>query len=220
MFSRKTLIADLLFWVQVVLAFLLSVPQFLRLLENVKGQSLSMQVVMLGFLLLNLSLAYGAYRTDSNRSTLQIIIIYIMWAVFVTGNILAIFWNGQYCWSTNDTITMFLVGAGIVSILNICMIKGLGLKDAAIKGSLAIIFKALPQFMMALKIASEGGAGIPMTTIIVGNIGVTIRIGQILVAIKKMGWDKNLTWIFLAEVANETSWAIVTVVWFYWFLNL
>jgi hypothetical protein len=100
------------------------------------------------------------------------------------------------------------------------MIKGLGLKDAVIKGLLAIIFKALPQFMMALKIASEGGSGIPMMTIIVGNIGVTIRIGQLLVAIKKMGWDKNLTWIFLAEVANETSWSIVTIVWFYWFLNL
>ncbi|MFA6159570.1 MAG: hypothetical protein WC678_00580 [Parcubacteria group bacterium] len=220
MFSRKTLVADLLFWVQVVLAFLLSVPQFFRLLENVKGQSLSMQVVMLGFLLLNLSLALGAYRVEPNRNTLQIIAIYIMWAVFVTGNIVAIFWNGLYCWSSNDTVTMFLVGAGVVSILNICMIKGLGLKEASIKGSLAIIFKALPQFMMALKIASEGGAGIPMMTIIVGNIGVTIRIGQLLVAIKKIGWDKNLTWIFLAEVANEISWVIVTMAWFYWFLFL
>lgn len=216
MFSKKTLIADLLFWIQIVFAFLFSVPQFFRLLESTNGQSLSMQIVMLGFILLNLSLAFGSYRIEPSRNTLQIIAVYVMWSIFVSSNIGAIFWNGKYSWSTNDTATTYLVAISAFLILTICKLKNLGLKEPATKGSLSIVFKALPQFMMALKIANEGGAGVPMVTIIVGNITVCIRVGQILLAKKEMGWDKNLLWLFIAEATNEISWAVVSMVWLGW----
>lgn len=219
MFSRKTLVADLLFWVQVILAFLFSVPQFFKLLENTKGQSLSMQFIMLGFLLLNLSLAYSAHIARPTKTTTQIIAVYVMWTIFVSSNIGAIFWNGTYIWSGNDYVTSILAIIGLIIVLFINHIKKVGLRDSMTKGLLAVVFKATPQFMMALKIFSEGGAGVPMITIIIGNIGVCIRIGQIIISIREAGWDRNRLWLLIAEVSNEISWAIVSFAWLCWFLS-
>ena len=219
MSSNKRLIADLLFWVQIVLAFVFSVPQFLLLLENTQGQSLSMQIVMLGFLVMSLSLAFGTHRASPSRITRQIIAIYLMWSVFIAGNIGAIFWNGKYCWSVNDSVTMVLAVIGIVVVLVVCRTRNTGLDDPMPKGLLAILSKAVPQFMMALKVASEGGAGVPMPTIIVGNITVCLRIGQIWLSIREAGWDKNRVWLLLSETLNEISWATVSIVWAFWFLS-
>jgi hypothetical protein len=220
MSSRKKFIADLLFWSQILLAFVFSIPQFLRLLKNTQGQSLSMQIVMLGFLVLVLSLSFGAHRNQPSRITRQTIGIYAMWTVFISANVAAIFWNGEYQWSSNDSITSLLAVAGASVTFSVCWIKSIGLNDPMPKGILATAFKAVPQFMMALKVASEGGAGVPMITIIVGNITVLIRIAQICFSIREAGWDRNRTWILATETVNELTWLIVSIAWTIWFLNL
>lgn len=215
MFSRKTLVADLLFWVQIVLASWFSIPQFFSLILSVEGQSLSMQFVILGFLLLNLSLAFNAWRKEPVRGTAQLVIIYVMWVFYVFSNIIAIFINGRYVWSVNDYITCYSVGTGTLIILSFCYWKKLGLKQPITKGLLAINFKAVPQIMMAMKIISEGGKGIPLETIIVGNIGVLLRIYQIIAFIRK--GDRK--WLLVGEISNEITWAIVSIAWFGWFLK-
>lgn len=220
MSQKKRAISDLLFWIQVVLACVFSVTLFIRLLQDTTGQSLSMHVAMLGFLLLNLCLAFGAYRATPNRINRQTVIIYMLWSVFITCHTAAIIWSNDYCWSKNDNITSFMAAMGAVLIFGICLIRGVGLNDPMPKGLLAIALKAMPQFMMAFKVASVGGAGIPMLVVIVGNLTIWTRIGQIWFAIREVGWSRNLNWLLASETANGISWAAVSLVWCSWFFTL
>lgn|GEM_PF-541558 len=216
MSSQKKLIADLLFGVQIIGAFVFSGSQFFRLLENTTGQSLSMQIIMEIFLCIQLMLAIGAHQTKASRITRQTVGVYTMWLVFVGSNIVAIFINGHYRWGSNDISTTWVVLGGLVVMVLWAMYRKLDLKDPMIKGLAAILFKAVPQLMMAVKIAQEGGAGVPMVTIIVGNVTALTRLGQIYLVIREAGRDRNRLWLGISEATNELGWATVTVVWAIW----
>ena len=91
MFLKKKLIADLLFWIQIVCAFILCGSQFFRFLETTKGQLLSMFLIMEAYLYLHLMLAVGAHRAQPSRVTRQTLWTYAMWLVLILSNIVAIF---------------------------------------------------------------------------------------------------------------------------------
>lgn len=213
----KKVSADLLFLVQIFLIFVFSVPQFLRLFQNVEGQSLSMQIVILGFLILNLWLAINAHLVNSSRVTKQTIVIYSTWIIFVSGNIFAIFWNGNYVWSMNDRITMDVALWLAFGVILISLFLRIKITEPAIKGVLAIIFKSFPQCMMALKIFEEGGAGVPIITIIVGHINIGLRVSQIFISIWEYKIDRNRFWLLMSESFNEASWIFVTFAWMKWY---
>ncbi|MEK9158933.1 MAG: hypothetical protein AAB673_02940 [Patescibacteria group bacterium] len=212
---NKKLLADVLFGVQIIGALVLSGSQFFRLLETTQGQLLSMFLIMEGFLCLNLMLAIGSHRAQPSRITKQTVWTYIMWLVLIGSNILAIFLNGHYQWSPNDTRTSLLAIGGAVVVFTVTKIQGVGLKDPMSKSLLAMIFKAMPQFVMTFEIAQKGGAGVPAAALIAGHITVLTRIGQIWLAIREAGWDRNRVWLGASEAANEISWIAVTAAWIF-----
>ena len=215
MSSKKKLIADLLFGVQIVGAFILCGSQFFRLLETTKGQLLSMFLVMEAFLCLHLMLAAGAHRAQPSRITRQTLWTYAMWLALIASNIVAIFLNGSYRWGQNDTRTASLALLGTVLVFAVIKFRGIRLQDPMLKSFLAMLFKAMPQFIMAFEVAQKGGAGVPAAAVIAGNITILIRIGQIWFAIHEAGWDRNRVWLCASETMNEVSWATVSVIWFF-----
>lgn len=172
------------------------------------------------FLFLHFLLAIKAHRVQPSRVTRQTLLTYLIWFAFIGSNILAIFLNGEYQWSRNDTVTSILALSGIVVVFIGAKIRKIELQDPMLKSLLAIIFKALPQFMMAFRIAQIGGAGVPMAAIISGHITILTRIGQIWFAIREAGWDRNRIWLCVSEAVNEISWIVVSIVWILWLLTL
>ncbi len=81
---------------------------------------------------------------------------------------------------------------------------------------LAILYKSLPQFMMALKIIAEGASGIPFSVIVFANVSISTRIMQIQLAVRESGWDQNQLWLFISECANQVSYLTVTLAWLLW----
>lgn len=215
MSSKKKLIADLLFGVQIISGFVLCGIQFFRLLETTKGQLLSMFLVMEAYLCLHLMLAVGAHHAQPSRVTRQTLWTYVMWLALIDFNIVAIFLNGSYEWSQNDTRTVTLALLGTVLVFAAMKLRGVGLQDPMLKSCLAMLFKALPQFIMAFEVAQKGGAGVPAAVVIAGNITILIRIGQIWFSIREAGWDRNRVWLCVSETVNEVSWATVSIIWFF-----
>jgi hypothetical protein len=220
MSQKKKWTADFLFAVQIVGAFVFAGSQFFRLLETTKGQLLSMFLVMEAFLVLHIMLAVAAHHAKPSRITRQTLWVYVMWVVLLGSNIVAVFINGDYQWSENDTRTTLLALTGAALVLGFAKVRGMGFQDPMPKSFIAMLFKALPQFVMAFEVARMGGTGVPAVTIIVGNITVGLRIAQILFTILEAGWERNRFWLLASETMNEVSWAAVSVVWAFWFFAL
>lgn len=213
MSAKKKLLADLLFAVQIVFAFVLGVSQFLRMLETIQGVSLTMFFSMEIFVGINLFLAIRAHRNQPSRITRQTMASYTLIIVMITADLAAIFIHGGYDWSRNDAITAVLVAVGIAVCLSGARLKGLGWGDPLVKGWLAISFKAIPQLLLAWKIFQDGGAGTPGAAILAGHFTVCTRLGQLGLSIREAGWDRNRIGSALSEIANEASWVVVTIVW-------
>lgn len=213
MSSWKKLVADFLFGVQIIGAFVLGGSQFFRLLETTEGQLLSMFLGMEAFASINFLLAVSAYREQPSRAVRQALWTYAIWIAFIGSNIAAIFINGGYEWSQNDTRTFTLLFLGAVAVFALMKVKDIGFQDPMPRSLFAMACKALPQFLMALEIAQRGGAGVPPAAIIAGNITILVRIGQFWFAIREAGLNRNLVWLCANEIVNEISWATVTVVW-------
>jgi hypothetical protein len=211
--SLKEKIADFLFIVQVVGAVVMCGSQFVRFLTTVQGQSLSMMAVMEIYLVLHLALAVSAHKAKPSRSTWQMVATFLLWIVGIGSNIGAIFYNGSYQWSGFDNTTCILALVGAALVFGSSRFYGVGFSDPMPKAILAMLFKATPQLIMAFKVASEGGAGVPMAAIITGNITVLTRLAMLGISIYEEGRDRNRIWLFASETANEISWAAVSVVW-------
>lgn len=215
--SLKKSIADVLFVIQIIGAFVLCGSQFIRFLETTQGQLLSMFLIMEVYLALHLMLAIAAHRAQPSRVTQQTVWVFVMWLTLIGSNILAIFINGEYVWSQNDTNTMWLATAGMVLVYAIVHVRKVGLTDPMPKAWLAMLCKAGPQFIMAFEVALKGGAGVPLAAVIAGNFTILIRMGQVAFAIYEAGWERNRIWLFVSETMNEISWATVSVVWAFWY---
>lgn len=211
---KRKLIADFLFLVQIICAFILCGSQFFRFLETTKGQLLSMFLIMEAYLCLHLMLAVDAHRAQPSRVTRQTLWTYAIWLTLIGSNIAAIF-NGSYQWNQNDTRTATLALLGTALVFAVMKLRGIGLQEPILKSFLAMLYKALPQFIMAFEVAQKGGAGVPAAAVITGNITILIRIGQIWFAIREAGWDRNRVWLCVSETMNEVSWATVSVVWLF-----
>lgn len=215
MVSKKH-VADLLFAMQMIGAFVLCGTQFFRLLQTTQGQSLSMMVVMELYLIIHLMLAAAAHRAQPSRATRQTMWTFVMWSVLIATNIAAFAINGEYQWDANDTKTAFLAIGGTGVVWLVAAITRTPMSDPTVKSFLAMLFKSVPQLLMALKISQQGGAGLPVAALIAGHVTILIRIVQIAMTIREAGWDRNRVWLCTSEVANELSWVTVSAAWLTW----
>lgn len=216
---KQKRIADFLFGVQMICAVVLCGSFFFRALQTVQGVSLSMFVGVEAFFALNLLLALRAHATRPSRVTAQAVVAYAAWVVLAGSDVAAIFLNGGYRWSRNDTLTSLIVAAGSAVVISYASVRRLPLSNPGIRGGLSVVAKALSQFFLAAKVVGEGGAGIPAASIIAGHITGLIRLGQMLFALRESSADRNRFWLVVTEIANEASWVAVTVAWLLWLLK-
>lgn len=213
MSSRKKMVADLLFGVQIVCTLIFGGLQFLRMLTTSQGVSITWFGFWEVFLVLNLVLALRAHRNQPSRVTLQTIFSYSLWTVMVTLDLGVMIVKGTGTWNGRDTATVALAASGIAVTLLVAFLNQLGIADPIVKGYLAVCFKAVPQLIMAYNIFVMGGAGLAGTTVVTGHITVLTRLGQLMFSIREAGWDRNRQGSAISEIANEASWFICTMVW-------
>ena len=213
----KQFLGDRLFELQLVFVFVFGINQFMQLLTSSEGVSMSWFVAWEVFLLLNLWLAGDAYAKaapSDRRSERQVFIAYLAWSVMIALDLAVLLFRETWTWSERDTFTAIFVSIGIVATLWWGKFR---IRNAYVKGWLAVFFKTVPQVMLAWNIWLMGGGGIAGWAIVAGNVTILARIGQLTLSIRDTKKDKDAQKASLiSEGFNLASWALVTVVWLMW----
>jgi len=213
MSSRKQMIADSLFVVQIIAAITFCGAYTLRSVTDVTGSSVAQFGLVVMFSGLNLALSIGAHRASPSRTTRQGIATYAVWIVLMLILIGVVSTNSVYQWNEKDTTTLGTALVLIVIVLVIAGMKKVSPNDPMMKGLLAVAFKSVPQVLLAWKFFAEGASGTPGLSIWVGHFCIIIRLGQIYFMVREAGWDRNRVWLAISEISNGLSWIIATAVW-------
>lgn len=214
MSRKKRIIADLLFWVQLICTLIFGISQFIKTLTATEGINVSMFWSWQFFLSLNLALVLKAHRNKPSRVTRQAIISYLVWIMMVTLDLVAMYAKDVGIWNIRDTYAAVLVSLGVVGTLLLGRHRKLTMKDPQIKTALAVFFKVIPQLIWAYNITLVGGGGLAWPAILAGHVTINSRIGQLCFIIREAGWDKNRIGALISEVSNELSWLTVSITWF------
>jgi hypothetical protein len=211
--SAKQITADAFFAVQIGCALVSGGGEFLRLLTTSQGVNLSWLVLWLAFLVMNLALTARAHLSQASRVTLQTVLTYAAWTTVIAADLSAMLWKGRELWDFKDTATTILVGLSVALIWLGAGRRGLKITDPLVNGGFALCFIGIPQLTLAYKIFTEGGAGMAGAMLLAGHIGIMTRLGQLWFAIREAGWDRNRKGAALGELANESTWLLVTLAW-------
>jgi hypothetical protein len=214
MSTQKKIFVDFLLGIQIICTFVFGGSQFIRMLTTSQGVSISWFACWQVFLILNLVLAIRAHCNQPSRVTFQTILSYAAWVTMVTLDLGVMFWKGTGTWNMRDTSTVILAAIGVIATFSVAQRKQLAITDPMVKGYLAVFFKAVPQLILAYNIFMMGGAGLAGMAILTGHITILTRLGQLWFSIREAGWDRNRIGSAVSELANESSWVIVTIVWF------
>lgn len=202
--------AELLFWFQMVIAYVYTVPMIGNIMHGkVGGLTQAMYVIFMAYLALGFSLALSSYRQSKSRIRLLTIIIFANWLVLV-GTLVVLGFNA-IPWRSVDTIFT----AVIATITVATVVWYHGVTDPMARGWVAVWCKALPQLWLAYTMlfiahSSNGFAGL---SLIAGHCTGIARLWQIVLSGRKGGWDRPTRGLLLGEVANVTTWGVVTIVW-------
>lgn len=194
-------------------AFLFGIPQILRALTTVEGMSIAQLGTTVVFLVIQLSLAFtngAATRSGPEKRIMQ---VYGAWLSIVCLLLAVVFWNGTWTWSGSDTATMVLVCAATGLIVRRARVDPAGLGEPRVRAGLSMTFKALPQCLLAVKIASEGGNGFTAMAVVMGHVVILSRLAQMQLFAKEHGWQHNHRCLYVSECANEASWILCTLAW-------
>ena len=213
MFSRKRIVTDLLFGVQIICAFVFAGAYFWRSLHDVTGSSVAQFGLAVAYLVFHLLLGLGAHRVAPSRVTRQAITTYGIWLFLVTAVGVATATNATYVWNKKDTTTLATAGVLTLVVLVLSHAQRLSPKDPMVKAWFAIAYKSVPQVLLAWKFLAEGASGTPGLSVVVGHLTILIRLGQIYFMVREAGWDRNRVWLAVSEGANELSWIVATAAW-------
>ncbi|MCI0542365.1 hypothetical protein L0Y69_01230 [bacterium] len=211
---QKRLIADFLFVIQIIGAFIFCGAYILQSLEDVTGSSLAQFGTVATFLLFHFALGIGAYKAKPGRGAKQAIATYVTWFVLVSILMYTTGTNSDYHWNEKDTTTLATAFVLTVIVLAVGIVQRLSLADPAMKGSFAIAYKSVPQVLLGWKFLTEGASGTPLVSVIAGHATILIRLGQIYFMVREAGWDRNRKWLMISETVNELSWVVATIAWF------
>lgn len=211
--EKTRLIGDSLFYIQILAACSFGFAQAWLMFSTTEGVIFTWLAFWGVFLAINLSLSVRAHQVKPSRITKQTVIVYAIWTLIMSTNVLVFLWHDTDIWNEVDTLTSLLATAGIALTLVIGRLKRLPLMDPLVRGYLAVFFKALPQFTLAYSIWQDGGDGISVVGVLIGHITICTRLGQIFLSLREAGWDRNRQGSAISEVANEISLIAVTIVW-------
>ncbi len=213
--SKRHTVGNLLFWFQIVCALIFCISQALRMLKSTEGVSFSLFVCHSVFTLLNLSLSVAALKNAVYGERIikrQAVYMYAMWTLILALHTGIAFWKMEHLWKQIDTLTALIVVIGIILVLAIAKVKKLSLLDPYVKAGLAISFKAVPQFTLALVIYYSGKGGLSGIWILFGHVTILTRLVHLWISNHEK-WDRNTKGSFVSEVWNELSWLVATAAW-------
>lgn len=192
---------------------LFCVPQAWQALYSVAGISIAQIGGAIFFLVCQLMLAHADHPSHRSTAESRVIQVYWAWLAGVMLMFAAVAHNPTYTWSGFDTAIVVTICAGSVLVLALGTTLDFGVRDPQAQAGFGIVFKSLPQLVLALKIAHEGGAGFTRMGVVVGHVIILSRIYQIALIAREQGWVRNRRLLFASELANETTWLAATVVW-------
>ena len=213
LFKKASWLGDSFFIIQLMAAVWFGYAQVGTFLGSVEGASISWMGLWLAFVIINLGLAIGASKKESDRVIVQTIGNYSAWTFVIGLAFFTLLLQGA-SWNEIDTVTIIITGAGVVGLFIYGQMKGLALFDPVMRGGLALLFKFIPQLTLAVNVWLYGGRGIALYTVLVGHFIISMRIGQIWMSARKTGWDKHRVGVVVGEAGNEISWIVLTIVWF------
>jgi hypothetical protein len=145
--------------------------------------------------------------------TLQTVLTYAAWTAVIAADLGVLLWRGTARWDGKDTATAVALGLGVTLTWLRARRLRLPLTDPLVHAWFGVCFIGLPQLTLAYKIFSQGGAGLAGLMLLAGHIGIITRLGQLGFALREAGWDRNRQGAALSELANESTWVLVTVAW-------
>lgn len=200
------------FLFQVVMAYVFAIPQLVRLFETTKGVTITWLLLADCFVILNFLLTLGSYRRSRNAEAFQALVIYGNWVVLVTSMVTIMFI--KVTWTNQDWLVTSLVAMSAILVMLWAEATKRGIKDPLVRGILVGLFRVVPHFYLCYCILLAGsGSGIPWKTVVAANVTAMARIVTLYLSGCKTGWERGVKASFLSEVANESSWMLVTVVW-------
>jgi len=215
--GKKSLVAaDLLFAIQMLGMAAFIGGQTVRMLETVQGIS----PIWLGcaevFCVINVGLAYRGWRQSPMRSTFQLFVTHAGWTVGIA--LLLVLLTAKAAsviWGWYDTATLVAVAVATGGLFLAGHRHNLGITDPIIRGLLAAIFRGIPHVVLAYKISLLGGNGLASIAVWAAHVTATVRIGQLALAVKDVGWNRARVGLAIAEASSELTWVLVTLVWFF-----
>ena len=212
--KKFDLFGDTLFVIQLFAAICFCGAQIYVFTNNIKGASITWILFWLGVVFINLVLSIQAFLDMKDRIIKQTVINYAAWTLSITATLSVLLWQGAK-WSQVDSFTSFIVAVGFIGLIIFKIKKNLNIYNPRLKAGTAILLKAVPQLMLAYNIILFGGGGIATYTIIIGHIMINLRILQVSLSAKIVGWDENRKSIVFGELGNELSWIVATIAWIF-----
>lgn len=213
--TTDKLTADIIFIIQICLALLLGISQFIKMLSSTEGVSASMFFYTDIFFGLLFWMAIIAYRKIPGRMARETTIVYAT-SVFVYSVLLIeTYIRAPVFWEMSDWFTSGLVLAGIAAIGTTKTIKGWDLNEPYLKTGMAVAFKAIPQLLLAYKISQVGGEGVSGLWILSFHCFTISRLVPLILLNRESKRDRTRKSMLLSEIANEGSWVTVTLAWLY-----
>ncbi len=221
--SRESLLstygADLLFAVQVIGGLMLILPMMVRNWTDIGGVSLSFMLILFAFCFLQESLAVAALRAEPSRKARQAVFVYGMWIVLTAVHIALILYRGMYRWDTNDTVTIAVTAANVLFVYVWRRWRGSDISDPITKSQFAMATRGAPQLLLGVKVAMDGGSGLPGVSVLMGNLNIWIRMFHLVFTHGEAKWDKNRYWLLASEVVNAACWGVVSAIWLLWYFE-
>jgi len=201
--------ANFLFWFQVIMAWIFTIPQIVKMLSGkTGGLTLILYVVVLAYMILGSSLAISSYRVKPEKIRKQTVIIFLQWSILVAATLIVAI--GRIFWRSGDTIMCVIIL--VLSVVTIFHYRNL--TDPFCRGFLAIWCKSGPQLWFAYTMISQGTSeGFPLISIIAGHLTSMPRLAQVWLSGRKAGWDRPTKGLFMGEFFNVLTWGIATIVW-------
>lgn len=201
---------------QVAMAYVFAIPQLFRLFEDVRGVTINWLLLADLFVVFNLILTFGTHRKVRSRDTLQTLIIYANWVILVTPMVVVTFFRCN--WTGKDTLVATLVATSATLVVAWACSTGRSLReDPLVKGLLVGLFRVVPHlYLVYCIVRDQSGSGLAAKAVIAANITATARIITLISSGRKSGWEKRLVSSLISEIANEGSWLLVTVFWFFY----
>jgi hypothetical protein len=204
--------ALILFWLQVILAVIFTVSQLVHMFDSTEGLSIMFFFCQVSFASINLGLSIGALKSPLGdlKVKKQAVLIYGMWTVFSLSHfITSILLRAK--WNTEDTRLTLIILISSALILLFAKLRNIEIINPWIRCALAMCFKTVPQFAVAIIIFRHGAEGWSPIFVAIGHLTICIRITQLALVLRK-GINEHTLASLVTEIGSEISWITATVV--------